>query len=51
MYVYPLLATVELPKAWADFAPPAKNTFGGSLGISKNRKIWLSKWSEIFAVN
>ncbi len=51
MYVYPILATVELPKAWADFAPPAKNTFGGSLDISKNRKIWLSKWSEIFAVN
>lgn len=51
MYVYPILATVELPKAWADFAPPAKNTFGGALDISKNRKVWLSKWSEIFAVN
>ena len=51
MYVYPILGTVELPKAWADFAPPAKNTFGGSLDISKNRKVWLTKWSEIFAVN
>jgi thiamine transport system substrate-binding protein len=51
MYVYPILGTVELPKAWADFAPPAKNTFGGSLEISKNRKVWLTKWSEIFAVN
>lgn len=51
MYVYPILATVELPKAWAEFAPPAKNTLGGTLEINKNRKAWLTKWSEIFAVN
>ena len=51
MYVYPILATVDLPKAWAEFAPAAKAPVGSTLDISKNRKTWLNKWSEIFAVN
>ena len=51
MYVYPILESVALPKEWAEFAPAAKNTFGDELDINKNRKAWLEKWSEIFAVN
>ncbi len=51
MYVYPILATVELPQAWADFAPAATKPVGATLDIAKNRKTWLDKWSEIFAVN
>lgn len=51
MYVYPILETVELPKAWAEFAPAATKPVGTSLDISKNRKSWLTKWSDIFDAN
>ena len=51
MFVYPILEGVALPKAWSEFAPVAKNTFGDELDINKNRKAWLAKWSDIFAVN
>lgn len=51
MYVYPVLESVALPKAWAEFARAAKKTYGDELDINKNRKAWLAKWSEIFAVN
>lgn len=51
MYMYPILSSVALPKAWQDFAPTAKNTYGDQLNIGANRKDWLAKWNEIFAVN
>ena len=51
MYMYPILASVELPKAWKEFAPSASNTYGDQLDISANRLDWMSKWSEIFDVN
>ncbi|MEY4639406.1 MAG: hypothetical protein RLY13_404 [Actinomycetota bacterium] len=51
MYMYPILSSVELPKAWREFAPSASNTFGDQLDIAKNRLDWLGKWSEIIDVN
>jgi thiamine transport system substrate-binding protein len=51
MYMYPILTSVELPKAWREFAPSASNTYGDQLDISKNRLDWMSKWSEIVEVN
>jgi ABC-type thiamine transport system substrate-binding protein len=49
--MYPILSSVELPKAWREFAPSASNTFGDQLDIAKNRLDWLGKWSEIIDVN
>ena len=51
MYMYPILSSVKLPKAWQEFAPTASNTFGDQLNISANRKDWLGKWSDIFSAN
>ena len=51
MYMYTILSSVELPKAWREFAPSASNTYGDQLDISKNRLDWMSKWSEIVEVN
>ena len=51
MYVYPVLQSVELPTEWKEFAPVAENTYGDALNINANRKEWLTKWSDIFAVN
>lgn len=51
MYVYPTLKSIALPKEWSEFAPAAEKTVGDTLQINANRKDWLSKWSDIFAVN
>jgi thiamine transport system substrate-binding protein len=48
MYVYPIDSSIELPAAWAEWAPAASKSLGTELDIAKNRKDWLKKWSEIF---
>jgi thiamine transport system substrate-binding protein len=51
MYVYPVDTSVELPEAWAKWAPAATKPVGEELNISANRKTWLDKWSAIFSAN
>jgi thiamine transport system substrate-binding protein len=48
MYVYPIDASIELPAAWAEWAPAAIKPVGGQLNINANRKSWLTDWSNIF---
>lgn len=48
MYVYPIDRTIELPSAWAQWAPAAEKSLGSELDIASNRKDWLKKWSAIF---
>lgn len=48
MYMYPAVAEVAIPKNWAAFAGKTDRTFGDTLDINANRKVWLSTWSEIF---
>lgn len=48
MYMYPAVADVPIPESWASFAGKAERTYGDTLDINANRKMWLSTWSEIF---
>ena len=48
MYVYPIDTSIELPAAWAEWAPAATKPVGGQLDINANRKSWLADWSNIF---
>jgi thiamine transport system substrate-binding protein len=50
-YVYPVLDGVEVPAAWAEFAPAAAKTVGTTLDVAKDRELWFAEWSEIFDVN
>ncbi|MGO1560866.1 MAG: thiamine ABC transporter substrate-binding protein [Actinomycetaceae bacterium] len=48
MYVYPVSDSVELPEAWAQFAPAATNPLEVSAeDIDANREDWLSRWSAV----
>lgn len=47
MYVYPVRDDVELPEAWADWAPPAKEPIElDAATINDKRADWLTRWSE-----
>lgn len=48
MYVYPIDQSIDLPAAWAEWAPAATKSLGTELDIAANRKDWLKKWSAIF---
>ena len=48
MYMYPAVTGVAIPDSWSSFASKAERTFGDTLDINVNRKIWLAMWSEIF---
>ena len=56
MYVYPASSlfaggdwsALAIPKAWAEFAPPARSTIGGDLDFAANREQWLTDWSDVF---
>ena len=47
MYVYPVRQGVELPEAWEQWAPPAKEPIEvDAARIQENREDWLMRWSE-----
>ena len=48
MYVYPVVAGIEIPEAWAAHAQPAASTIGEDLDINANREGWLADWSALF---
>jgi thiamine transport system substrate-binding protein len=48
MYVYPINEAIQVPEAWAKFAPPAETLLGEGLDINANRDQWLADWSEVF---
>lgn len=49
MYMYPVSTNVELPEAWAKFAPAATNTISVETDvINANRSAWLKAWDAIF---
>jgi thiamine transport system substrate-binding protein len=48
MYMYPIVASTELPEAWAQFAPAASQPLGGNLDVNANRASWLKAWTAIF---
>lgn len=48
MYVYPTRSDVELPEAWAQFAPPAQEPWSvPAEEIAENRTAWLREWRDI----
>lgn len=48
MYVYPVVAGVELPEAWAAFATTASKPWEMSADtIAKQRTTWLREWRDI----
>lgn len=49
MYVYPVVADIELPESWQQFAPITAKPVGGELDLNANRELWLKAWSDIFA--
>jgi len=47
-YVYPIDESVELPEAWAKFAPASESFVDVSgLDFDANRKTWQKQWLEI----
>lgn len=49
MYVYPIDTKVELPEAWAKWAPAATKVANDSqLNFATDRANWLSDWDAIF---
>jgi thiamine transport system substrate-binding protein len=48
MYVYPIVAGIPIPDAWAAHAQPATSTIGEDLDIQANRETWLADWSALF---
>jgi len=47
-YVYPIDESVELPDAWAKFAPASESFVDVSgLDFDANRKTWQKQWLEI----
>jgi thiamine transport system substrate-binding protein len=47
MYVFPVDSDVELPDAWASFAPTADTTWQVEEdAIADNRDAWLREWSD-----
>lgn len=49
MYMYPAIPGAPIPESWANFAGKVDRTYGDTLDINADRKVWLSKWSEIFS--
>ena len=48
MYVYPVDTDVELPAAWAEFAPPAASPeIVPAAEITANREAWIGQWSDL----
>ncbi len=48
MYVYPVDTSVQLPKAWAKFAPVAPHPYAVDPDeVSQNRVDWLREWRDI----
>ena len=48
MYVYPVDSSVELPAAWADFAPTAEKPWSvPESSIAENRDTWLRDWQDV----
>jgi thiamine transport system substrate-binding protein len=48
MYVYPVDSSVQLPKAWARFAPVAPHPYAvGPDEVSQHRADWLREWRDI----
>jgi ABC-type thiamine transport system substrate-binding protein len=48
MYVYPAVAGVAVPEAWAEHAQPATSVLGEDLDFAANRERWLNDWSDVF---
>ncbi len=48
MYMYPIVKDTPLPEKWEKFATLATRTYGDTLNIEINRKLWLTQWSAIF---
>jgi thiamine transport system substrate-binding protein len=48
MYMYPIVAGTPIPASWSKFTQVAARTYGDTLDLNANRKIWLAKWSAIF---
>jgi len=48
MYVYPAVAGVAAPEAWAEHAQPATSVLGEDLDFAANRERWLKDWSDVF---
>jgi thiamine transport system substrate-binding protein len=48
MYVYPAVAGVAVPEAWAEHAQPATSVLGEDLDFAANRERWLKDWSDVF---
>jgi len=48
MYVFPVVDGVELPEAWAEFAPrPEEPLAVDAAEIDENRDAWLTEWQDI----
>lgn len=48
MFVYPVRAGVELPQAWAEFAPlPAETRTLPDADIAENREEWIAQWRDL----
>ncbi len=48
MYMYPIVKDTSLPEEWKKFATLATRTYGDTLNINTNRKLWLTQWTAIF---
>ena len=48
MYVFPVVDGVELPEAWAEFAPRPEEPLAVDAGeIDENRDAWLTEWQDL----
>ena len=48
MYVFPVVDGVELPEAWAEFAPrPEEPLAVDAAEIDENRDAWLTEWQDL----
>lgn len=48
MYVYPVRSDVDLPEAWAEFAPlPAQTRSLPAADIAENREEWIAQWRDL----
>ncbi len=48
MYVFPVVDGVELPEAWAEFAPrPEEPLAVDAVEIDENRDAWLTEWQDL----
>ncbi len=48
MYVFPVVDGVEMPEAWAEFAPrPEEPLAVDAAEIDENRDAWLTEWQDL----